>query len=191
MSLFSFHPPPPHQSILSFYHESVITCWLLHNFELYAKYFYFVIKTNTVALSPQVNYTDWSTATCQQNLVPTFVDRGVLRGQHGGSRTIVNISFLDRSCYFSFKWRLIYAHEGWVDPAPGPLQLRKFGSAGNRTQDHWVSTQELWPLYYREGLYFVIREHMHIVLFSSSDLFLHITARKHIFSRHTSTSNTQ
>jgi hypothetical protein len=35
--------------------------------------------------------------------VPTFVDRGVSRGQRGGSPTIVNLSFLDRSRYFSFK----------------------------------------------------------------------------------------
>jgi hypothetical protein len=35
-----------------------------------------------------------------QNLLPTFVDRGVSRGQRGGSRTAVNHSFLDRSRYF-------------------------------------------------------------------------------------------
>jgi hypothetical protein len=55
------------------------------------------IQTNSVALSPQANYTDWATATCRRNLVSTFVDRGVSRGQHGGSPTIVNLSFLDRS----------------------------------------------------------------------------------------------
>jgi hypothetical protein len=48
-----------------------------------------------VALSPQANYTDWATATCWRNLVPTFVDRGVWRGQCGGSPTVVNLSFLD------------------------------------------------------------------------------------------------
>jgi hypothetical protein len=31
-----------------------------------------------------------------QNLVPTFVDRGVSRRQRGGSPTVVNLSFLDR-----------------------------------------------------------------------------------------------
>jgi hypothetical protein len=41
-------------------------------------------QTNSVALSPQANYTDWATAACQQNLVPTFVDRGMSRGQRGG-----------------------------------------------------------------------------------------------------------
>jgi hypothetical protein len=35
--------------------------------------------------------------------VPTFVDRGVSRGQRGGTPTAVNLSFLDRSRYFSFK----------------------------------------------------------------------------------------
>jgi hypothetical protein len=37
-----------------------------------------------------------TTATCRGNLVPTFVDRGVSRGQRGGSLTVVNLSFLDR-----------------------------------------------------------------------------------------------
>jgi hypothetical protein len=32
---------------------------------------------DSVALSPQANYTDWSTATCRRNLVQTFMDRGV------------------------------------------------------------------------------------------------------------------
>jgi hypothetical protein len=60
-------------------------------------------QTNSVVLSSQANYTDWATATCRRNLVPTFVDRGVSRGQRGGSPTVVNLSFLERSRYFSFK----------------------------------------------------------------------------------------
>jgi hypothetical protein len=60
-------------------------------------------QSNSVTLSPQANFTDWSTATCRRNLVPTFVDRGVSRGQRGGTPTVVNLSFLDRSRYFSFK----------------------------------------------------------------------------------------
>jgi hypothetical protein len=60
-------------------------------------------KTNSLALSPRTNYTDWAAATCRRNLVPTFVDRGMSRGQLGGSPTVVNLSFLDRSRYFSFK----------------------------------------------------------------------------------------
>jgi hypothetical protein len=61
---------------------------------------------NSVALSPQANYTDWSTATCRRNLVPTFVDRGGSRGQRGGSR------------YISFTYLLIYSHKGWVKHIP-------------------------------------------------------------------------
>jgi hypothetical protein len=30
-----------------------------------------------------------------------------------------------------------------VDPVPDPLLLRKSGSAGNRTQDLWVSSEEV------------------------------------------------
>jgi hypothetical protein len=30
----------------------------------------------------------------RRNLVPTFVDRGLSRGQRGGSSTVVNFSFL-------------------------------------------------------------------------------------------------
>jgi hypothetical protein len=56
-------------------------------------------QTNSVALSPRANYTDWSTATCRRNLVSIFVDRGVSRGQRGRSPTVVNLSFLDRSRY--------------------------------------------------------------------------------------------
>jgi hypothetical protein len=56
-----------------------------------------------MAFSPQANYTDWVTATGWQILVPTFVDRGVLHGQRGGTPMAVNLSFLDRSRYFSFK----------------------------------------------------------------------------------------
>jgi hypothetical protein len=87
-------------------------------------------KTNSVALSPRANYIDWETATCWRNLVPTFVDRGMSSGQRGGSPTVVNLSFLDRSHYFSFKQLLIYPHKGWVDPVPDPLLLRKSGRVG-------------------------------------------------------------
>jgi hypothetical protein len=46
---------------------------------------YLANKTNSVALSLQENYIDWAAATCRRNVVPTFVDRGVSRGQRGGS----------------------------------------------------------------------------------------------------------
>jgi hypothetical protein len=38
-----------------------------------------------------------------------------------------------------------------VNPVPDPLLPRKFGSAGNRNQDLWVISQELWPLDNRGG----------------------------------------
>jgi hypothetical protein len=75
--------------------------------------------------------------------MPAFVDRGVSRGQRGGSRTVVNLSFLDRSRYFFFQVAPHLSSRGSVDPVPDPLLLRKSGSAGNRTQDLWVSSREL------------------------------------------------
>jgi hypothetical protein len=60
-------------------------------------------KQTRWSLVRKPNYTDWATATCRQNLVPTFVDRGVSRSQRGGSPTVINLSFLDRSRYFSFQ----------------------------------------------------------------------------------------
>jgi hypothetical protein len=60
-------------------------------------------KTKSVAFSPQEKYIDCATATCWRNLVPTFADRGVFRGQRGGSPTVVNLSYIDRNHYFDFK----------------------------------------------------------------------------------------
>jgi hypothetical protein len=104
-----------------------------------------------VALSPQANYTDWATDTCRRNLVSTFVDRGVSRGQRGRSLTAVNLSFLDRRRYFSFKCLHIYSHKGWVDPVSDPLLLRKSGRVGNRTRNLWFSSQKPWILDHRGG----------------------------------------
>jgi hypothetical protein len=98
------------------------------------------LKTNSVALSPQANYTDWATATSWRNLVPTFADREVSCGQSGGSPTVVHISFLDRNRYFlssisSFiltraEWTLFQTHcysENLIAPGiePGTSGLRK------------------------------------------------------------------
>jgi hypothetical protein len=60
-------------------------------------------KTNSMAFSPQANSTDWATITCWRNLVPTFADRGVSRGQCDGTPTVGNLSFVDWSRYISFK----------------------------------------------------------------------------------------
>jgi hypothetical protein len=42
---------------------------------------------------------------------------------------------------------------GWVDPDSDPLLLRKSGSAGNRTWDLYIWSQELRPLDHRGGLF--------------------------------------
>jgi hypothetical protein len=75
-------------------------------------------QTNYLAPSPRGNYTDWASATCRRNLVPTFVDRGMSRGQRGGSPTVVKVSFLDPSRDFPFNYLHIFSHKGWVDPVP-------------------------------------------------------------------------
>jgi hypothetical protein len=50
-----------------------------------------------MAFSAQANYTDGATATCRRNLVLTFANRGVSRGKRGRSRTVINLSFLERN----------------------------------------------------------------------------------------------
>jgi hypothetical protein len=59
----------------------------------------------SVPLGQQANSTDWATATCRRNLVSTFVDWGVSRGQRG-SPTVVNLSFLDRTIMCLHKKKL-------------------------------------------------------------------------------------
>jgi hypothetical protein len=97
--LAQLYPQAPSSPFASF-HDSQATT--LQVFYMSAK-LGLTNKTNSVALSPQANYTDWATATCWRNLVPTFADRRMSRGQGGGSPAVVNLSVLDRSRYFSFK----------------------------------------------------------------------------------------
>jgi hypothetical protein len=93
-------------------------------------------KTNSMALSPQANYTDWATATCRRNLVPTFVDRGVSCGQRGGSLTVVNFSFLDRCVLYRFVKR--------VDPWNCWTQLQLRSVKPNPYSVYSDSTVWLW-----------------------------------------------
>jgi hypothetical protein len=103
---------------------------------------YMYVPNNSVAFSPQVNYTNWVTATSQWILVPTFVDGGLSHGQHGWTPTAVNLfSRLELLLFFQVVPHL--SSWGWVNPVPDPLLLRKSGSAENRTQDLWVCSQEL------------------------------------------------
>jgi hypothetical protein len=108
--------------------------------------FHYKQTKNSVTFSRQANYTVWATVTCRRNLVPTFADRGVTRGQRGRSPMVVNLSFLDWSRYFFFQVAPHLSSRGWVDPVTDVLLLRKSGSVGNRTRDLWVSSQEVWPL---------------------------------------------
>jgi hypothetical protein len=49
----------------------------------------------SLAFSPQANYTDWATTTCQRILVPNVVDGGGgSRGQRGGTPKVVNLILL-------------------------------------------------------------------------------------------------
>jgi hypothetical protein len=57
-------------------------------------------KTNSVDFSPQANYTDWATVNGRRILMTGFVDRGLSRGQPGGSSSVVILSFLDRGRYY-------------------------------------------------------------------------------------------
>jgi hypothetical protein len=86
-----------------------------------------------------------------ENLEPTVADRRchVVRVTDPYGRIL---GFLYRSRYFFFQVAPQLYSRGWVDPAPDPLLLRKFGSAGNRTWDLWASSQEFWPLDHRGGL---------------------------------------
>jgi hypothetical protein len=61
------------------------------------------------------------------------------------------LGFLDRSRYYFFQVSPQLYSEGWVDPVPDSLLLRKSGSARNRTRDLWICSQELWPLDHRGG----------------------------------------
>jgi hypothetical protein len=99
-------------------------------------------------LSPQANYTDRETAAgrrsanfCGCRVVSTTDTNGLILG------------FLYRSHYYFFQVAPQLYSWGWVNPVPHPLLLRKSGSAGNRTQNLWTCSQELWPLDHRGGLH--------------------------------------
>jgi hypothetical protein len=124
-------------------------------------------KTNSVAFSPRANYTDWGTATCPSNLVPTFADRGVSRGQRGGSRTVVNLSFLDRSgSSFTLtraKWTTFQTHcysENLVAPGIEP------GTSGLPARNWLLEHIGSHSLFYSKQLH-NLGKYMKIVLTNS------------------------
>jgi hypothetical protein len=82
-------------------------------------------QTNSFVFSPQAKYTDWATATSRRNLLPTFVDRGVSRGQPGGSPTAVNLRFLDGSSCFPFQVAPNLSSQGLSGPRCRPTAMQK------------------------------------------------------------------
>jgi hypothetical protein len=134
-------------------HLSSLMCkWHIHRI---------LIRENSGAFRPKGNYPDWSVAAGWRILVLTFADRGVSRGQHGGSSATVNLSFLHRSSYFSFKYLLIYLHEAeWTLyqthcysehlVAPG-IELETSESAA-RKSDH-QTTEAVYRILIRNQIY--------------------------------------
>jgi hypothetical protein len=67
------------------------------------------------------------------------------RGRCNASpRPLISV-FQSRSRYFSIQIAPQSYWWGWLDPVPDPLLLRKCDSAGKRTRDLWICSQELWP----------------------------------------------
>jgi hypothetical protein len=75
--------------------------------------FNFHPQTNSVAFSPKEKDNDWAIATRRRIIVATFVDRGMSRGQRGGTPMAVRLRFLERS---RFKYILIYPYEAEWTP---------------------------------------------------------------------------
>jgi hypothetical protein len=78
--------------------------------------------------------------------VPTFVNRGVSRGQRGGSPTVVNLSFLERSCCFFFQVAPHLSSQGLSGHVPQPA-IHEVGWTPEQVWTIWHSTAvELRPL---------------------------------------------
>jgi hypothetical protein len=63
--------------------------------------------------------------------------------------TAVNFRFSRPEPLLFFQVAPQLSSRGWVDPVPDPLLLIKPGSAGNRSRDLCICSQELWPLDHR------------------------------------------
>jgi hypothetical protein len=78
-----------------------------------------------VAFSPQANCSGRATATGRRILVPIYADTEVSGGQCGGSPTVVNLSFLDRSLYFFFQVAPHLSSQGLSGPRSRPTTTKK------------------------------------------------------------------
>jgi hypothetical protein len=66
-----------------------------------------------------------------------------------------------------------------VDPVPDIVILRKSGSAGNRTRDFWICSQELWPLDHSDLRRFYINSSS--LCITKKWIWDHVTGTKDIF----------
>jgi hypothetical protein len=80
-------------------------------------------KLNSMAFSPQANYTDRATAACWRSYCQLLRIEGVTWSVQWIPMA-VNFGFLDQSRYFSIQVTPQLSSRGWVDPVPDPL-LRK------------------------------------------------------------------
>jgi hypothetical protein len=108
-------------------------------------------KTILRGLSPQMNYTDWSTAACRRSKCLILRVEGVAWSAQR-IPTAVNLGFLDPSRYFFIQVFPQLSSRGCVDPVTDLLLVRKSSSPGNPTRDLWICSQKLWPLDHRGGL---------------------------------------
>jgi hypothetical protein len=78
-------------------------------------------------------------------VIANFCGWRVPRGQRDGSlRPYSRFSRQEPLLFYEVAPQLYSG--GWVGPVPEPLLSFSSGSAGNRTQDPWICSQELWPL---------------------------------------------
>jgi hypothetical protein len=79
-------------------------------------------KTNSMALSPRANYTDWATATCRLNLVPTFVGRGgVVVSTADHLRSLISVFYF----LLSFQVAPHLPSQGLSEPRTRPTATQK------------------------------------------------------------------
>jgi hypothetical protein len=83
--------------------------------------FYVYIRVDVL----EVKLRGSATATGQQILTPTFAERGVLRGQRGGTPMVVNHSFLDRNRYPFFQTAPHLSSQGLSGPHSSPTATQK------------------------------------------------------------------
>jgi hypothetical protein len=73
------------------------------------------LSSHSVVFSPQANYTDWATSSCWRNLVPTFADIDVSRGQRGESpRSLISVFYTGAANFLSSSSSFILTRAEWT-----------------------------------------------------------------------------